>query len=151
VTAARGAHIATAGRPEYGDAAMKIDLKRRLFIGTKVDSKLREALGGIGPGERGFVTKEDGPYLRLVDGDGDTYLGKILEPGLHLDAVDDVRRNIVSIMSRVCGGKVPKLNLSFYCCEDDSLIIAAPRPAAETENRDPDRDDRDDGGFHKRY
>jgi len=124
---------------------MKIDLRRKLFIGTKVDAKLREALGGIGPGERGFVTKDDGPYLRLVDADGDVYMGKVVEPGLHLEAVDDVRRNIVSIMSRVCGGKVPKLNLAFYCCEDETIVAVAPPRPAET-RQDDDIDD-----FHKRY
>ncbi len=116
---------------------MKLDLKRRLFVGTKVDSKLREALGSIGPGERGFVTKEDGPYLRLVEVGTDTYLGKVVDPGLHLEAVDDVRRNIVSIMSRVCGGKVPKLNLGFFCCDEEVVApVVKPEEPDEPEPRE---------------
>jgi len=44
-------------------------------------------------------------------------------------------------MSRVCGGKVPKLNLAFYCCDDDSVIaVAPPRASGEPERDEPATD-----------
>jgi hypothetical protein len=78
---------------------MNIDLRRRLFVGLKLDAAMRSDLAHISPGNRKYV--EEPGLLSVCTAGEDKYIGKLIDGGLPTDQVDDVRRNIVSIMAKI--------------------------------------------------
>ena len=78
---------------------MKLDKSCALFFGTKIDSKLREALSQSKPGDRKYFEGEE--FLRILEVEEEKWLGKVVQPGPAVTEVDDIQRNILSILRRV--------------------------------------------------
>jgi len=83
---------------------MKLDKTCSLFFGTKIDSKLREALSQAKPGDRKYFDGSSDDFLRVLEVDTEKWIGKVIRPGPVVTEVDDIQRNIVSIMRRVAPG-----------------------------------------------
>jgi hypothetical protein len=73
-----------------------------LFVGFKLDGSLRRQLESLEGPDRKYVSGEDATFLSLCARGGDVYVGKVVGDGLTTDRVDDVRRNVLSIMRRLC-------------------------------------------------
>ena len=80
---------------------MKLDKTTSLFFGTKIDSKLREALSKAKPGDKKYFDGSSEEFLRIVELPDEKWIGKVIKPGPVVTEVDDIQRNIVSIMRRV--------------------------------------------------
>jgi hypothetical protein len=80
---------------------MRIDPDAKLFFGVRIDSKLRDTLERCPPGDRSYYDHPEHLYLRVLRSGDDQYLGKIVDGGLHTDRIDDVRRNVISILQRL--------------------------------------------------
>jgi hypothetical protein len=80
---------------------MKLDKGTTLFFGTKIDSKLREALSQSKPGDKKYFDGSSEEFLRIMEVDEEKWLGKVIQPGPAVTEVDDIQRNIVSILRRV--------------------------------------------------
>jgi hypothetical protein len=80
---------------------MKLDKTTSLFFGTKIDSKLREALSQAKPGDKKYFDGSSEEFLRIVELPDEKWIGKVIKPGPIVTEVDDIQRNIVSIMRRV--------------------------------------------------
>lgn len=80
---------------------MKLDKTCALFFGTKIDSKLREALSQCKPGERKYFEGGSDEFLRIMEVEDEKWLGKVVSPGPAVTEVEDIQRNIVSILRRV--------------------------------------------------
>lgn len=80
---------------------MKLDKTCSLFFGTKIDSKLREALSQAKPGDKKYFDGSSEDFLRIVELPDEKWIGKVIKPGPVVTEVDDIQRNIVSIMRRV--------------------------------------------------
>jgi hypothetical protein len=80
---------------------MKLDKTTSLFFGTKIDSKLREALSQAKPGDKKYFDGTSEDFLRIVELPDEKWIGKVIKPGPVVTEVDDIQRNIVSIMRRV--------------------------------------------------
>ena len=80
---------------------MKLDKTCGLFFGTKIDSKLREALSQCKPGDRKYFEGGSDEFLRVLEFEDEKWLGKVVQPGPAVTEVDDIQRNIVSILRRV--------------------------------------------------
>ena len=80
---------------------MKLDKSCALFFGTKIDSKLREALSQCKPGEKKYFDGSSEDFLRILEVQEEKWLGKVINPGPAVTEVDDIQRNIVSILRRV--------------------------------------------------
>jgi hypothetical protein len=80
---------------------MKLDKSTSLFFGTKIDSKLREALSQAKPGDKKYFDGSSEDFLRIVELPDEKWIGKVIKPGPVVTEVDDIQRNIVSIMRRV--------------------------------------------------
>ncbi len=80
---------------------MQIDKERKLFFGYKIDSKLREALANAKPGDRHYFEDPESDYLRICTHEDERWIGKIVKCGLGVLEVEDVQRNVVSILRRV--------------------------------------------------
>ena len=80
---------------------MKLDKTSALFFGTKIDSKLREALSQSKAGDKKYFDGSSEEFLRILEVEEEKWIGKIIKPGPVVTEVDDIQRNIVSIMRRV--------------------------------------------------
>ena len=91
---------------------MKLDKSCSLFFATKVDSKLREGLALSKPGDKKYFDGSSEDFLRVMeigdDKDKERWIGKIIKPGPAVTEVDDIQRNIISILRRVApNARVP--------------------------------------------
>jgi hypothetical protein len=84
---------------------MKLDKACSLFFGTKVDSKLREGLALSKPGDKKYFDGSSEDFLRIIelgeDKDKERWIGKVIKAGPAVTEVDDIQRNILSILRRV--------------------------------------------------
>ena len=84
---------------------MKLDKACALFFGTKIDSKLREGLALSKPGDKKYFDGSSEEFLRVLEigdeKDKERWIGKVIKPGPAVTEVDDIQRNIVSILRRV--------------------------------------------------
>ena len=80
---------------------MKLDKTCALFFGTKIDSKLREALSQSKTGDKKYFDGSSEEFLRVLEVEDEKWIGKVIKPGPIVTEVDDIQRNIVSIMRRV--------------------------------------------------
>lgn len=80
---------------------MKLDKTCALFFGTKIDSKLREALSQCKPGDRKYFEGGADEFLRVVEFEEEKWIGKVVKGGSAVTEVDDIQRNIISILRRV--------------------------------------------------
>ena len=84
---------------------MKLDKSCSLFFGTKIDSKLREGLALSKPGDKKYFDGSSDEFLRVMeigdDKDKERWIGKVIKPGPAVTEVDDIQRNVLSILRRV--------------------------------------------------
>ena len=84
---------------------MKLDKSTSLFFATKIDSKLREGLALSKPGDKKYFDGSSEEFLRVMEigdeKDKERWIGKIIKPGPAVTEVDDIQRNILSILRRV--------------------------------------------------
>lgn len=80
---------------------MKLLKGERLFFGTKIDSKLREALAQAKPGDRRYFEDPNGEFLRVLTFEDERWIGKVMGGGVQVSDVEDIQRNVVSILRRV--------------------------------------------------
>jgi hypothetical protein len=89
----------------------------QLFFGCKIDSKLRDALSQAKPSERRYF--EGTEFLSICDfGEDEHWIGKIIEGGLNVTEVDDIQRNVVSILRRISSDiRVPPSSVKIFAVE----------------------------------
>jgi hypothetical protein len=84
---------------------MKLDKSCGLFFATKIDSKLREGLALSKPGDKKYFDGTSDEFLRVLEigdeKDRERWIGKVIKPGPAVTEVDDIQRNILSILRRV--------------------------------------------------
>jgi len=72
-----------------------------IFIGFKADTALRQKLETLSSAERQYVSDQDSSFLSLCMLGDDLYVGKIIHEILTTDRVDDIHRNVVSIIRKL--------------------------------------------------
>ena len=80
---------------------MNLDKDRQLFFGCKIDSKMREALGQASPTARHYFEDDNPEYLRICTVGEEKWIGKVLKCGMSCQDVEDIQRNVVSILRRI--------------------------------------------------
>ncbi len=87
-----------------------------IFIGFKAGRALRHVLESLGNADKKYVSSEDSGFLRLCSNGEDLYVGKVVHEALATDRVDDIRRNILSILRKL-GPAVPlPTTLRIFAC-----------------------------------
>ena len=87
-----------------------------IFIGFKASRSLRQLLESLGNADKKYVSSEDSGFLRLCSIGEDLYVGKVVHEALATDRVDDIRRNILSILRKL-GPAVPlPTTLRIFAC-----------------------------------
>lgn len=104
---------------------MRVDTQKKLFAGVRIDSRMREQLEKCPQRDRVFFESEDGKYLTVLRGVDETYIGKVLPPATELRTVDDIRRNIWSILQRVCPGRRDEGEVKLFTLTEEEATFAA--------------------------
>src|SRR5688500_17145444 len=102
---------------------MKLLKSERLFFGCKIDSKMREALSQAKPGDRRYFEDPESEFLRVVAVDEERWIGKVIAGGIQVTDVDDIQRNVMSILKRIS----PGLRLASSAIK---IFVATDSPAA---------------------
>jgi hypothetical protein len=110
---------------------MRVDTHKKLFAGVRIDSRMREQLEKCPPRDRAFFEADDGRYLTVLRGVDETYIGKVLPPATELRTIDDIRRNIWSILQRVCPGRRDEGEVKLFTLVDDEPTFTAQKRPGE--------------------
>ena len=100
-----------------------------IFIGFKADPALRHILESLGPAHQQYVSAEDSSFLRLCLLGDDLYVGKIVHETLTTDRVDDICRNVLSIIRRLGSESRLPPHLKIVACsvsEPGGATVPAP-------------------------
>lgn len=96
---------------------MKLLDRQRLFIGTKMDSQIRRRLESVTGSEKKYVSREETTFLTICRLGEDEYVGKVIDDALTTERVDDIRRNVLSILQRLCPETRFPATLDIYPCD----------------------------------
>lgn len=87
---------------------MTFDKSCQLFFGCKIDSKLNEALEQAKPGDKRYFEDPASEFLRILETQAgektERWIGKVTKGGLSLNEIEDVQRNVLSILRRIASG-----------------------------------------------
>lgn len=118
---------------------MRLDPDGKLFFGFKIDSKMREALAQATPGDRRFFDDPSSPYLRIISAlAGDQqWIGKLVDGGLSPTEVEDIQRNVVSILNRIApGARHSMASMRMFSCREPGEPVVAVPPPQPTRDQD---------------
>jgi hypothetical protein len=104
---------------------VNLDGERPIFIGFKLDGQLRRQLDAISGADRRYISSEDSTFLRICRLGEDDYVGKVVQDRLTTDRVDDVRRNVLSILRRLCPDSRFPEHMEVLVCGVDSGPLEA--------------------------
>src|SRR5437764_14899348 len=128
---------------------MRLDKACALFFATKIDSKLREGLALSKPGDKKYFDGSSDEFLRVMeigdDKDKERWIGKIIKPGPAVTEVDDIQRNVLSILRRIApNARIPASAVKIFVlhganaasqviddepeAEDDAVVPASTGP-----------------------
>jgi hypothetical protein len=105
---------------------MKLDKSCSLFFGTKIDSKLREGLALSKPGDKKYFDGSSDEFLRVIeigdDKDKERWIGKVIKAGPAVTEVDDIQRNILSILRRVApNARIPASAVKIFVLQGAAI------------------------------
>ena len=80
---------------------MRLLENQAIFVGTKVDSQLRRRLESITGSDTKYFSRDDTTFLTICKLGDDEYVGKVILERLTTQRVDDIRRNVLSILQRL--------------------------------------------------
>lgn len=108
---------------------MKLDKGCALFFATKIDSKLREGLALSKPGDKKYFDGSSEEFLRVMeigdDKDKERWIGKIIKAGPAVTEVDDIQRNILSILRRVApNARIPASAVKIFVLQGSNAAAS---------------------------
>ncbi len=99
---------------------MNLDDRSPIFVGFKLDGQLRRLLEALSGADRRYVSTEDSTFLRICKLGETDYVGKVVNDRLTTDRVNDVRRNVLSILRRLCPEtRIPEEMVILPCVATD--------------------------------
>ena len=130
---------------------MKLDKSTALFFCTKIDSKLREGLALSKPGDKKYFDGSSEEFLRILElgdeKDKERWIGKVIKPGPAVTEVDDIQRNVLSILRRVApNARIPASAVKIFVLQG---ATAAASQVIDEEGEEGD--DLDDAGSSGPY
>jgi hypothetical protein len=128
---------------------MKLDKSCALFFGTKIDSKLREGLALSKPGDKKYFDGSSEEFLRVIeigdDKDKERWIGKVIKAGPAVTEVDDIQRNILSILRRIApNARIPASAVKIF-------VLQGGGAAAQVIDDEPEGDEVEGAGSSGPY
>lgn len=103
---------------------MKIDKTSALFFGTRIDSKLREGLALSKPGDKKYFDGSSEEFLRVIEMPDEKWIGKVIRGGLSVTEVDDIQRNVLSILRRVApNARIPASQVKIFVVQGAAVAV----------------------------
>lgn len=99
---------------------LRLNDRTPLFVGYKVDGSLRRRLADLTGADQRYVSHEDSTFLRICKLGGDEYVGKVIDEPISTERVDDIRRNVLSILQRLSPEARFPHHLTIFACDNDS-------------------------------
>jgi hypothetical protein len=136
---------------------MKLDKSCALFFATKIDSKLREGLALSKPGDKKYFDGSSEEFLRVLEigdeKDRERWIGKVIKPGPAVTEVDDIQRNILSILRRVApNARIPQSAVKIFVLQGTGVSASQViDDEVEAEGESEDALDRTGGGPYITY
>jgi hypothetical protein len=90
-----------------------------IFIGFKLDGSLKHQLQSLGGPDRQYVSDDASGFLRLCRRGDDVYVGKVVSDRLSTERIDDIRRNVLSIVGRLCPDVRLPSQLEIWVCAQE--------------------------------
>ena len=115
---------------------MRIESERKLFIGLRVDNKLRDQLNNCPPRDKAYFDGSNPAYLHIVRGPTDVFVGKIVDAGTPAVGMEDLKRNLLSILTRIAPGRHRDDAVKVFALDDGE-----PHDRAQTLERPPREED----------
>ena len=84
---------------------MRIESERKLFIGIRIDNKMRDQLEHCPPRDKMYFDGQDPRYLQVLRAVEHSFIGKLVDAGTPAASMDDLKRNILSILTRIAPGR----------------------------------------------
>ena len=81
---------------------MNLSERQPIFVGLKLDGQLKRRLASLTGPDRKYVSADDPTFLLFCRMGEDEYVGKLIQERMTTDRIDDVRRNVLSILQRLC-------------------------------------------------
>ncbi len=108
---------------------MKLDKSTALFFATKIDSKLREGLALSKPGDKKYFDGSSEEFLRVMEigdeKDRERWVGKMIKPGPAVTEVDDIQRNVLSILRRVApNARIPASAVKIFVLQGTQVAVS---------------------------
>ena len=88
---------------------LELLIHQPIFIGFKADNSLRQRLESLSDIDRKYFSPGYSTSLSLCQVGEDIYVGKLVDESLTTDRVEDIRRNVLSIVRKI---DLPPLNRS---------------------------------------
>ncbi len=104
---------------------MNLSDRHPIFVGLKLDGQMKRRLASLTGADRRYVSSEDPTFLLLCRLGEDEYVGKLVAERLTTDRIDDVRRNVLSILQRICPDTRLPAQLEILAAE---AMADAPKP-----------------------
>jgi hypothetical protein len=105
------------GRPPLGAGeVLELIFDQPMFVGFKADTSLRRYLESLSDSDRQYISDDDSAFLRFCRMGEDVYVGKIIPETLTTDQVEDIRRNVMSIMQKLRPGVRCPGNMRILAC-----------------------------------
>jgi len=94
-----------------------------IFIGFKMDSSLRRQIDALTGPDLQYVSTENSDFLRVCMLGKDRYVGKLIHERMTTERVDDIKRNVLSILARLCPDtRFPQKLVILACGMEDEPI-----------------------------
>jgi len=98
------------------DSVLELVDGQPIFIGFKMDTALYRQLQALDGPNKQYVSTVSSDFLRICRMGSDHYVGKLIHERLTTERVEDVRRNVLSILTRLCPETRLPQNFEILAC-----------------------------------
>jgi hypothetical protein len=78
--------------------------EQQLLVGIKISTKLQSQLDNPAPGTERYFKENNAEYLQIVTLGEDRVIGRFVKNGFPAGGINDVSRNVLSIVSLITRG-----------------------------------------------
>ncbi len=100
--------------PVWEEGLVELADRQPIFVGFKLDTSLRRELELLSGPDKKYVSSDDSTFLRICRVRDRYYVGKLIHERLTTQRIEDICRNIFSILQRVCPDRRLPHNLEIF-------------------------------------
>jgi hypothetical protein len=82
-----------------------VEIGKRLFVGIKISKALQNELDSPAPGTEQYFKTDNVDYLQIISLGEERFIGRYLKDGFPVAGIDDVSRNVCSIVKLITRGQ----------------------------------------------